>query len=58
MGGPLSEGTFENGTVVCPWHGSRFALADGRVIDGPATMNQPCFEVREASGRVVVRRAA
>ena len=58
MGGPLSEGAFEDGTVVCPWHGSRFALADGRVIDGPATMNQPCFEVREASGRVVVRRAA
>jgi nitrite reductase/ring-hydroxylating ferredoxin subunit/uncharacterized membrane protein len=58
LGGPLSEGRVENGTVVCPWHGSRFALADGRVIDGPATSAQPCFAVREAAGRLGVRRAA
>jgi len=37
LGGPLSEGTLDGDTVVCPWHGSRFSLEDGRVIDGPAT---------------------
>lgn len=33
-------------TVVCPWHDSRFALADGHVIDGPATFAQPRYEAR------------
>src|SRR6185295_15594757 len=32
LGGPLSEGTLKDGSVVCPWHGSEFALADGHVI--------------------------
>ncbi len=28
-GGPLHKGTLEGNTVVCPWHGSCFRLADG-----------------------------
>jgi nitrite reductase/ring-hydroxylating ferredoxin subunit/uncharacterized membrane protein len=55
LGGPLSEGTLEDGSVVCPWHGSEFALADGRVIIGPATHNQPCLDVRERAGRIEVK---
>jgi nitrite reductase/ring-hydroxylating ferredoxin subunit/uncharacterized membrane protein len=55
LGGPLSEGTLKDGSVVCPWHGSEFALEDGRVLNGPATQPQPCFDVREAAGRIEVR---
>jgi nitrite reductase/ring-hydroxylating ferredoxin subunit/uncharacterized membrane protein len=55
LGGPLSEGTLEDGSVVCPWHGSRFALDDGAVMNGPATQNQPVFEVREEGGRIEVK---
>lgn len=55
LGGPLSEGTLEDGCVVCPWHGSRFALDEGRVINGPATQPQPTFEVREQQGLIAVR---
>ena len=55
LGGPLSEGTLKDGSVVCPWHGSEFALEDGRVINGPATMNQPCLEVRERGGTIEVK---
>jgi nitrite reductase/ring-hydroxylating ferredoxin subunit/uncharacterized membrane protein len=55
LGGPLGEGTLEGDTVVCPWHGSRFALEDGRVLDGPATHPQPCLEARARDGRVEVR---
>ncbi|MGH9888190.1 MAG: Rieske (2Fe-2S) protein [bacterium] len=29
LGGPLSEGTLKEGSVVCPWHGSEFALDTG-----------------------------
>jgi nitrite reductase/ring-hydroxylating ferredoxin subunit/uncharacterized membrane protein len=52
LGGPLSEGTLKDGSVVCPWHGSEFAFDDGRVLNGPATVPQPCFAVRERDGRI------
>jgi nitrite reductase/ring-hydroxylating ferredoxin subunit/uncharacterized membrane protein len=55
LGGPLSEGTLKDGSVVCPWHGSEFALDDGHVITGPATHNQPCLEVRERDGQIEVK---
>jgi nitrite reductase/ring-hydroxylating ferredoxin subunit len=55
LGGPLSEGTLKDGSVVCPWHGSEFALEDGRVLNGPATAPQPCFAVRERAGQIELR---
>jgi nitrite reductase/ring-hydroxylating ferredoxin subunit len=55
LGGPLSEGTLKDGSVVCPWHGSEFALDDGRVLNGPATQPQPCLDVREAGGAIEVK---
>ena len=54
--GPLSEGKLEGDTVVCPYHASRFALDDGRVLDGPAVHPQPCLEVRVRNGSIEVRR--
>jgi nitrite reductase/ring-hydroxylating ferredoxin subunit/uncharacterized membrane protein len=55
MGGPLSEGRLEGDSVRCPWHGSRFSLEDGRVLDSPATFPQPCFEIRVNNGQIEVR---
>jgi len=55
LGGPLSEGTLKDGSVICPWHGSEFALEDGRVLTGPSTHNQPCLEVREQGGQIEVK---
>jgi len=55
LGGPLSEGTLKDGSVVCPWHGSEFALDDGHVLNGPATQSQPCFVVREQAGQIELR---
>jgi nitrite reductase/ring-hydroxylating ferredoxin subunit/uncharacterized membrane protein len=55
LGGPLSEGTLKDGSVICPWHGSEFALEDGRVLTGPSTHNQPCLEVRERGGQIEVK---
>ena len=54
-GGPLDEGTLEQDTIICPWHGSRFCMLDGRVEGGPATFRQPAFEVRERHGAVELR---
>ena len=46
-GGPLSGGTIVDGSIQCPWHGSRFRLTDGRLRRGPALYDQPTYEVRQ-----------
>jgi nitrite reductase/ring-hydroxylating ferredoxin subunit/uncharacterized membrane protein len=56
-GGPLHDGTLDDGTITCPWHGSQFGLADGSVAAGPATRPAPMLETRVTGGRVEVRRA-
>jgi nitrite reductase/ring-hydroxylating ferredoxin subunit len=58
LGGPLSEGSVEGGAIRCPWHGSLFALEDGRVLEGPSSFPQPCFEVRVREGQIEVRPRA
>ena len=58
-GGPLAQGTFVDGCVECPWHGSRFRMSDGHVRRGPALYDQPAYEIRTAEGGgYEVRRAA
>jgi nitrite reductase/ring-hydroxylating ferredoxin subunit/uncharacterized membrane protein len=56
LGGPLAEGEVREDSIACPWHGSRFSLENGRVLDGPATLPQPCFETRLRDEYVEVRR--
>jgi nitrite reductase/ring-hydroxylating ferredoxin subunit/uncharacterized membrane protein len=57
LGGPLSEGKLEGDSIRCPWHGSRFCLADGKVEDGPATFDARRYEVRVQNGIIEVRAA-
>ena len=39
-------------TINCNCHGSRFALADGAVVTGPATVPLPARQVQIANGTV------
>jgi nitrite reductase/ring-hydroxylating ferredoxin subunit/uncharacterized membrane protein len=55
-GGPLAEGRLIDGCIECPWHGSRFRLADGHVARGPAMYDQPAYEVRRGDAGWEVRR--
>src|SRR4029450_6905942 len=57
LGGPLSEGKLEDAAVRCPWHGSRFSLEDGRVLEGPSVHAQPVLDVRVRDGQIEVRRS-
>ena len=49
-GGPLNEGKLVDGVIECPWHYSRYRLADGHVVRGPSVYDQPAYEVRAKEG--------
>lgn len=49
-GGPLNEGKVVGSTIECPWHASRYELANGHVVRGPSVYDQPAYEVRARDG--------
>jgi nitrite reductase/ring-hydroxylating ferredoxin subunit/uncharacterized membrane protein len=54
LGGPLAEGSRDGDTVTCPWHGSRFDLRTGAVVEGPAVFVQPRLEARVREGKIEI----
>ncbi len=55
LGCSLASGHLEDRSIVCPCHGSRFSLDDGRLLNGPATFPAPRFDVRVKDGQIEVR---
>ena len=58
LGCSLAEGKLQANSIVCGCHGSEFALADGRVLRGPALYPQPLFETRVRNGMIEVGTTA
>ena len=54
IGGPLAEGTIEDGCIICPWHQSTFDLATGNVAVGPSAFPQPCLPTRVRDGKIEI----
>jgi len=54
-GAPLNEGTVVQNTIECPWHLSRFALEDGRVVQGPACAAVPVYDCRTVNTQVQIK---
>jgi 3-phenylpropionate/trans-cinnamate dioxygenase ferredoxin component len=52
---PLSGGLLTGTTIMCQCHGSRFDIATGAVLKGPATEALSVYEVQEVDGSVRVR---
>lgn len=52
---PLSAGLLAGMTIMCQCHGSRFDIATGAVINGPAIKALNVYEVQEAEGSVRIR---
>lgn len=56
-GGPLGNGTIQNGYVVCPWHGWMFHCATGEARPGiPAAV--PRFDLKEENGNLFINLSA
>jgi nitrite reductase (NADH) small subunit len=53
-GGPLGEGTLENGRVVCPWHGYAFDVHTGASEDDP-DVKAEVLEARVENGELRVK---
>jgi 3-phenylpropionate/trans-cinnamate dioxygenase ferredoxin component len=52
---PLSGGLLTGTTLMCQCHGSRFDVATGAVIEGPATVPLSVYEAQEVDGDVRIR---
>ena len=50
-GGPLGEGSIEDGRVVCPWHGYAFDVHTGEAQDAPELTAQ-VFEAKVEAGEL------
>src|ERR687897_2938796 len=55
QGGPLGEGDLvDDGVVRCPWHGARFDVRTGEVLDGSAARPARTYPVTADDGLVTV----
>ena len=52
--GSLVDGVVENGSVVCPSHGSRFNLATGQPLEGPAARKLRTYGLRVEQNDVLL----
>jgi 3-phenylpropionate/trans-cinnamate dioxygenase ferredoxin component len=52
---PLSGGLLTQTTLMCQCHGSRFDVATGAVINGPATEPLTRYAVQEVDGSIQIR---
>jgi nitrite reductase/ring-hydroxylating ferredoxin subunit len=52
---PLSGGLLEGTTVMCQCHGSRYDIATGAAVSGPATEPLTTYAVDEVDGDVRIR---
>lgn len=50
-----AQGEIEGDTITCQCHGSQFAVHGGALRRGPATTDQPAYEVRQSDGQIEVR---
>ncbi len=54
-GARLGLGSYADGMITCPWHGSQFRMKDGTVNRGPACFEQPVLRARITARQVEVR---
>ena len=52
---PLTAGLLEGDVIMSQCDGSRFALATGAVVEGPATTALRTYEVTESDGQIKVK---
>jgi 3-phenylpropionate/trans-cinnamate dioxygenase ferredoxin component len=54
-GGPLGDGELDGYAIVCPRHGAKFDVRDGRALTMPATKATASYEVKVAGDDILVK---
>lgn len=54
-GGPLAEGPLDGYCVVCPRHGARFDIRDGRALTMPATRATASHQLKVEGDQLWIR---
>ena len=54
-GGPLGDGMLDGNGIICPRHGAKFDVRDGRALTMPATKPTASYEVRVAGDDILVK---
>jgi 3-phenylpropionate/trans-cinnamate dioxygenase ferredoxin subunit len=52
---PLGDGDLDGFEIICPRHGARFDVRDGRATHMPAVANTPCYPTRVVEGMLEIR---
>jgi 3-phenylpropionate/trans-cinnamate dioxygenase ferredoxin subunit len=50
----LTNGELKGEVVQCSCHGSRFNVKTGKVVGGPAAIDEPKYEVKVENGQIMV----
>lgn len=54
-GGSIGDGDIEDGEIICPIHGARFCLADGKAVPNSITNeNIPWYPARVVEGMIEI----
>ncbi|MHC1784915.1 MAG: non-heme iron oxygenase ferredoxin subunit [Anaerolineaceae bacterium] len=52
--GPVGEGDLEGHEIICPRHGARFDIRDGKALRMPAVVPVPWYPVRVVEGNLEI----
>jgi 3-phenylpropionate/trans-cinnamate dioxygenase ferredoxin subunit len=52
--GPVGDGEIDNNEIICPRHGARFDIRNGKVTCLPALVDIPAYPVRVVDGMVEI----
>ena len=52
--GPVGEGEIEGYEIICPRHGARFDIRNGKVLALPAFVDIPSYPVRVIDGQIEI----
>ncbi len=52
--GPLGDGELENHHIICPRHGARFDIRNGKALTLPAVVDIPWYPARAVDGWVEI----